>query len=903
MGWISNAGGGGGTTSPATGPLDLNGNPLEDSKGPVTLPGDETLAWQGMAQLSSPADGSLLLAPTSGSLVKLLLGGTSASFPMLKRNGAGLSLRLADDSADAALTLASAMISGALSAASGSIAGTLSAGAATLASAAVSGNATVGGTLGVSGASTLAGLTAGASTLSAASISGNVSVGGTLGVTGAATLGNLTASAASLASASISGNASVAGTLGVTGSTTLGALTAASSSLSSVAVSGNASVGGTLGVTGASTLAGLTAGATGVTTLSTSGLATLASSSITGNETVGGTLTVTGAASFTSLNSSSAGSASTPSMAVATGSGLYVPATGQLGVAAGSVGAITVTGAEVVASVNQGTVTTLNGTYFDGISGLLRFGTADKSLLGYADALWVRTGDGSTAATMKAKNFYTTGSDATSGDAVSGWNGNVAAGATRAFRFNNSTRIQDTADGILKLTTNAGAAISKLSFGPYATTSIMLKLISGTTPQMQFRLGDDSDYANVALSALTATGAATLSSATLSGTLGVTGVASLVNATVTGTITCPQNTSIPVFYAAGRAGPTAPIADATIPMQLSTGAAVTGDTNSAYYGVNKNGAYGLFFGYSVATTAVWPTGGLFRMVTADPFSIVVNNNTLAATFASNGTVAFAGAVTLPVGAVGTPSLNFAGATTTGLFYSTTGSNRVGLSVGGALVASIDQYACLRLPMTSNTFPSQVTGVRLGPDDATGVIIFRNGTGVVQFGLGDGSANAAMAGKAFQTTNMDGTVQYGPQGGNLGLYFFYDTSNIAANQYGILLQQRLLVATRTGDYTVLKADTGKRQIFSGSSAQPTAYLPAATTVGGTAAMLFVFVSGNSFGVKIKPAGTDIIQFPNAASTASTGYASCATAGQVLRLFCATTGVWSCDAAPSVGFSVT
>lgn len=90
------------------------------------------------------------------------------------------------------------------------VTGTLSSsGASTLASLGVTGNATVGGTLGVTGVATF---------------TTNATVGGTLGVTGVATLSN---------------NATVGGTLGVTGVTTL---------------SNNATVGGTLGVTGAVTL-------------------------------------------------------------------------------------------------------------------------------------------------------------------------------------------------------------------------------------------------------------------------------------------------------------------------------------------------------------------------------------------------------------------------------------------------------------------------------------------------------------------------------------------------------------------------------------------------------------------------------------------------------------------------
>jgi hypothetical protein len=92
-----------------------------------------------------------------------------------------------------------------------------------------SGNATVGGTLGVTGASTLDSL----------GVTNNATVGGTLGVTGASTLDSL----------GVTNNATVGGTLGVTGASTL----------DSLGVTNNATVGGTLGVTGASTLGSVTA--------------------------------------------------------------------------------------------------------------------------------------------------------------------------------------------------------------------------------------------------------------------------------------------------------------------------------------------------------------------------------------------------------------------------------------------------------------------------------------------------------------------------------------------------------------------------------------------------------------------------------------------------------------------
>lgn len=95
----------------------------------------------------------------------------------------------------------------------------------TTAAATVAGNATVGGTLGVTG---------------------NATFSGTLGVTGALTL----SAALSGTSGSFSGNGSFGGTFAVTGATTLSSTLAVTGAAT---LSGNTTVGGTFGVTGAAT--------------------------------------------------------------------------------------------------------------------------------------------------------------------------------------------------------------------------------------------------------------------------------------------------------------------------------------------------------------------------------------------------------------------------------------------------------------------------------------------------------------------------------------------------------------------------------------------------------------------------------------------------------------------------
>lgn len=62
--------------------------------------------WNGRSFMASPADGQITFS--NGALTdftRLNLGGTTSSFPSIKRNGTAINFRLADDSADADITL------------------------------------------------------------------------------------------------------------------------------------------------------------------------------------------------------------------------------------------------------------------------------------------------------------------------------------------------------------------------------------------------------------------------------------------------------------------------------------------------------------------------------------------------------------------------------------------------------------------------------------------------------------------------------------------------------------------------------------------------------------------------------------------------------------------------------
>ncbi len=72
--------------------------------------------WTGRSAMSSPSDGIILLSNDAVTgFTRLQLGGTTASFPAIKRNATALNFRLADDSADAPITSAALTASGLVS--------------------------------------------------------------------------------------------------------------------------------------------------------------------------------------------------------------------------------------------------------------------------------------------------------------------------------------------------------------------------------------------------------------------------------------------------------------------------------------------------------------------------------------------------------------------------------------------------------------------------------------------------------------------------------------------------------------------------------------------------------------------------------------------------------------------
>jgi hypothetical protein len=77
------------------------------SAGDIRLASTSLLYWASRGGIRSTADGVLYLVDNAGtSFNRLQFGGTTSAYPSLKRNGASLQLRLADDSSSADLTAA-----------------------------------------------------------------------------------------------------------------------------------------------------------------------------------------------------------------------------------------------------------------------------------------------------------------------------------------------------------------------------------------------------------------------------------------------------------------------------------------------------------------------------------------------------------------------------------------------------------------------------------------------------------------------------------------------------------------------------------------------------------------------------------------------------------------------------
>jgi hypothetical protein len=93
-----------GGTIATSGVLNVGSTLTVGGAGNIQLPSSQLLFWLNRGVLGSPADGQILLQNNAGTdFNRLHFGGTTSSFPALKRNTTSLQVKLADDSAFTAI--------------------------------------------------------------------------------------------------------------------------------------------------------------------------------------------------------------------------------------------------------------------------------------------------------------------------------------------------------------------------------------------------------------------------------------------------------------------------------------------------------------------------------------------------------------------------------------------------------------------------------------------------------------------------------------------------------------------------------------------------------------------------------------------------------------------------------
>jgi hypothetical protein len=150
----------------------------------------------------------------------------------------------------------------------------------------------------------------------------------------------------------------------------------------------------------------------------------------------------------------------------------------------------------------------------------------------------------------------------------------------------------------------------------------------------------------------------------------------------------------------------------------------------------------------------------------------------------------------PLGSAAVPPYTNSTTTNTGIYFPTATS--VGFATNGNLVLTLDANrnatfnanetvaGNLYLP-NANTVGT--SALYLGPTTALGTRIFQNGTGVVQFGLADGSGNAKLYGSGAYSTNPGSAsaVEFGRYN-QLGYGAWFDSTHmyLAANGNNTLI---------------------------------------------------------------------------------------------------------------------
>lgn len=457
-----------------------------------------------------------------------------------------------------------------------------------------SGNATVGGTLGVTGASTIAALSAttgtfsstlgvtGTTTLAALTQVGtaNINASGAAttniatGGTGALNIGNGTGNTA------LTGNLTVSGTLGVTGTITLAAISAT-----------NATLSGTLGVTGLSSLgattivgtANINASGAGVTTIATGGTGALALGNATGNTTLTGSFsTLTAAATFVVGTAAQTGTTTIVSSTAA--NDIVI----QNGVNAGT---------QTVSIANGATAANSTVSILSGI------GTAGAASLLMADNTRVITIDLGNIAPAAARTTTIAGGNSAQNDTVTIFGGAPSAN-TQTFNLFSGNATGGTQVFNLFTGTNAGA----VNIGTGAT-GVKTIAIGGTAANV-ITVGNTQTAGSIAIGNALTTGTIAVGGSTGTGTITI-GQATNATGQTLSIQSAASNTGANIVNILN--GPT-PGADTTLNIMDGAGTAGTQTVNILATGATRAGAINLGTGAAAHILTIGSLTGAAQLI-------------------------------------------------------------------------------------------------------------------------------------------------------------------------------------------------------------------------------------------------------------------------------------------------
>lgn len=234
---------------------------------------------------------------------------------------------------------------------------------------------------------------------------------------------------------------------------------------------------------------------------------------------------------------------------------------------------------------------------------------------------------------------------------------------------------------------------------------------------------------------------------------------------------------------------------------------------------------------------------------------------------------------------------------TGWFYDS--ANNLGAAVGGSEVAYFNANSQLVLPQAITASFSTVSGISFGTPGYAGTpILFRNGSGYLQVGVGDFSSNGGIGAKLFNAVNV---VGYGSQfcfngATTSGLNINATTVNMVYANVPVLSISTIGLSyyTQVQAYNTVTFTPGTLTsgglVIAAQGGATTINVQLPTTVAGLTFTIGNFVSGAT--VIISPqAAADILIF-NSAQTAKAAGASTVSGLKYssITFVCVTTSAW-------------